>query len=255
MMRISSRDAQDGKADGRMKWVWMFRWSGRALLSLLFIGIFIVSQFLLFSSLDQMLLVTAAVFSVMLLALVVTRIWAQLYWINYDFEILEDKIVINSGVITKRKVSIPYERIQNINVVKGVFERMFGVFNIDIETAGNSASSGYSLWGRRGRRAEGVLEGIILPKPIEDYIWQQIKRTRGGSKDKLDKESSSEMLEQLREMRRSVSDEDTDEDSHSGASSRTVTLNCPFCEADFKIKRKPGRKMVNCPYCGMKIVL
>jgi len=64
--------------------------------------------------------------------------WAQLAYKNYRYELAQDRINIKKGVIWKKHVSIPYERIQNVNIVQGPIARMLGLAELQIQTAGIS---------------------------------------------------------------------------------------------------------------------
>src|SRR3989344_2595268 len=79
-------------------------------------------------------------------------IWARLFYNSYFFELTEDAIKIEKGVIWKKYVSIPYERIQNVDIYRGLFARLLGLSDLQVQTAG---ASGYSRYGF----AEGRLPG------------------------------------------------------------------------------------------------
>lgn len=64
--------------------------------------------------------------------------WALLSYQNFRYQITEDTIVIEKGVVWKRHVSIPVQRIQNIDVVRGPIARILGLSDLQIQTAGMS---------------------------------------------------------------------------------------------------------------------
>ena len=91
---------------------------------------------------------------------------------NFSYIIQKNNIVINHGVFTKMRATIPYKRIQNINIVCGVFDRMFKTYTVKIETAGHSAvSSGTKS---RGIGPEGYIPGLKDPHIIENRIKEMI---------------------------------------------------------------------------------
>lgn len=91
---------------------------------------------------------------------------------NFSYIIQKNNIVINHGVFTKMRATIPYKRIQNINIVYGVFDRMFKTYTVKIETAGHSAvSSGTKS---RGIGPEGYIPGLKDPHIIENRIKKMI---------------------------------------------------------------------------------
>lgn len=58
---------------------------------------------------------------------------AQYYFTKYGVE--RDQLVIRSGVFVKQERTIPLDRIQNINLTRTVAHRMFGLADVQIETA------------------------------------------------------------------------------------------------------------------------
>lgn len=79
-------------------------------------------------------------------------IFAILSFNNYRYELTSEGFKQEYGVIYKRYVTIPYERIQNIDVHQGILARLIGLADLQIQTAGASA---YSM-------AEGRLPGVSL---------------------------------------------------------------------------------------------
>jgi putative membrane protein len=69
--------------------------------------------------------------------IILSYIWAWLTYRSYKYE-LADSFKKESGVIAKRYVSIPYERIQNVDIYRGLFDRMLGLSRLFIQTAGSS---------------------------------------------------------------------------------------------------------------------
>lgn len=76
--------------------------------------------------------------------------WSYLVWHFYRYNLSQDTFNKEYGVIMKRYVSIPYARIQNVDVQRTLLDRFFGLSTIFIQTAGASGIVG----------SEGVLPGI-----------------------------------------------------------------------------------------------
>ena len=64
--------------------------------------------------------------------------WSYLTYRFYGFSIGDDEFKKEYGVIAKRYVAIPYTRIQNINIRRGILDRIMGLSTLKIETAGSS---------------------------------------------------------------------------------------------------------------------
>lgn len=102
-------------------------------------------------------------------------IWAKLTYHFYRYELREDGFRKELGVIWKKYVTIPYDRIQNVDIYRGVIARILGLSDLNIQTAGASAQvSRYGVW---GAGAEGKLPG--LSREIAEQLRDEfIKRAR-----------------------------------------------------------------------------
>ena len=104
----------------------------------------------------------------------------------YSFEVLENNIIIRHGVFTKKRVTIPYTRIQNINIANGVFDRLFNIYTVKIETAGASGAGGGGGGGYI--RPEGLIPGLEDPYIIENKIKEMMTKysaVPSGLEDKI----------------------------------------------------------------------
>ncbi|QAU12409.1 hypothetical protein EKH57_06580 [Halorubrum sp. BOL3-1] len=64
------------------------------------------------------------------------------YYRRFEYVLTGDTLDISSGVISRREREIPYRRIQNVDVSRGVIQRAIGVAAVDLETAGGSSTEG-----------------------------------------------------------------------------------------------------------------
>jgi membrane protein YdbS with pleckstrin-like domain len=103
---------------------------------------------------------------------VVAYVWARLSYRFYRFEISKDVLKIERGVIWKKYVSIPYDRIQNVDIHRGVIDRILGLSDIQVQTAGFSFS-------RRGVMSEGRLPGLSI-RDAEKLRETLIQKASGG---------------------------------------------------------------------------
>ena len=93
---------------------------------------------------------------------------------NFTFIVSEDSIVIEHGVFTKTKVTIPYIRIQSINVFSGFFDRKFKLSTVKIATAGSDISFSPMSFFKPHRGGE--IPGQKEPHLIEDKINEMINK-------------------------------------------------------------------------------
>ncbi len=165
------------------KVVWIFFFQG--IFQFIFICsiIFVYSGSIIYSSLKDPNYVLKF-FSVFypLLFLIFSSIffyfWAKLSYRFWKYEITEDAVRIERGVIWKKYISIPYERIQNVDIYRGVLARILGLSTLNIQTAG------YSGGGRHGRGmgSEGNIPGISvnIAEQLRDDLIKRAKGTRQG---------------------------------------------------------------------------
>ena len=92
---------------------------------------------------------------------IVAVVWAgwlglkYLEWNFTHFVVTDDRVIYRTGVIAKRGVEIPMERINNINFHQGIFERIIGAGDLDIESAGRDGQSHFDdVWHPDGVQQE-----------------------------------------------------------------------------------------------------
>jgi uncharacterized membrane protein YdbT with pleckstrin-like domain len=62
-------------------------------------------------------------------------VYFLLYYKFLSFVVENDKITINSGIIIKRSNSILFDKVQNVENVRGVLARLFGISKVSIWTS------------------------------------------------------------------------------------------------------------------------
>ncbi len=103
-------------------------------------------------------------------------IWAKLTYRFYRYEITDSGFRKESGVISKKYVTIPYDRIQNVDIYRGILARLLGLSDLHIQTAGASA-----MGGRHGIIAEGRLPG--LSKETAEQLRNELIQRASKSKN------------------------------------------------------------------------
>ncbi|MCG2690229.1 PH domain-containing protein [Candidatus Parcubacteria bacterium] len=86
-------------------------------------------------------------------------IFAKLAYRFWKYELTENSLKIEKGVIMKKYISIPYDRVQNVDIYRGVLARILGLSDLQIQTAGYSG--GYGGRGH-GFGSEGRLPGLAI---------------------------------------------------------------------------------------------
>lgn len=103
-------------------------------------------------------------------------VWARLSYHYYRYELREDGFRKEYGVIWKRYVTIPYERIQNVDILRGIWARLLGLSDIHVQTAGMSVG-----YGRVSAFAEGRLPGLARQEAeaIRDELVRRARQSKG----------------------------------------------------------------------------
>jgi uncharacterized membrane protein YdbT with pleckstrin-like domain len=87
-------------------------------------------------------------FLVWALVAVVWAVWLGLKYLEWNFThfvVTDDRVIYRTGVLAKRGVEIPMERINNINFHQGMWERVIGAGDLDIESAGRDGQSHFDF--------------------------------------------------------------------------------------------------------------
>jgi len=170
------------------KAVWLFFWM--YLIQYLFV-LFLFVPFLIYFVLDTLstlsvkggsLSVTIAgfltnfllfCFFCLIIWLIIIWVFAKLAYEYYGYELRQDVIRIEYGVIWKRYVSIPYSRVQNVDITRGVLERLLNLSSLHIQTAGATSAS-------LGAMAEGRIPGLSVEtaEQLREEIIKRANQTR-----------------------------------------------------------------------------
>ncbi len=137
-------------------------------------------------------LITIAIIFIDGLVLITYFIYLSTYVSNFSYRITNSSLTLSFGVFDKRQVTIPFNRIQNICIVQGVFDRLFKTYTFNIETAGGGGtvrkiySYGHAI--RIGYRPEGYIPGLKDPSILKNKITEMMTRFSqipSGMEDKL----------------------------------------------------------------------
>jgi len=113
------------------------------------------------------------IFILVIIICVALYIWARLVYHFYRYELREHEFRKEFGVLNKKYASIPYNRIQNVDIDRSLLQRLFNLSEIKIQTAGE------------GRGAEGRLPGLSKTEAetLRNTLLQIARQTRGANND------------------------------------------------------------------------
>jgi putative membrane protein len=86
---------------------------------------------------------------------VLSGVGSILSWFRYYYYIKNGELILEKGLFRKLKLTIPFDRIQSVNVKQGPLQQFFNVVAMEIETAG-SANREFYLHAISKQRAESL---------------------------------------------------------------------------------------------------
>lgn len=155
-------------------WYFFFIFLGRALIVFLY-PVFVLVGFIAgtddLGSFGSLVMVVIAW---ILVGLLFARFWAGLSYSNFKYELKDEGLRIERGVIWKKYVTIPYDRIQNVDILRGLIARILGISDLQIQTAGGITNANY------GSFSEGRLPGLLpeVAEQLRDEVLKVSKQSR-----------------------------------------------------------------------------
>jgi len=126
---------------------------------------------------------TNVIVPILLCILAGTLVWVAISFImahlvckSYKWALTDLGFKKEYGVIRKRYVTIPYEKIQNVDIDRSLLHRIIGLSAISIQTAGYSSGA----QGGRRQTAEGYLPGL-KPEDAEKLQEDLLKHQKTKS--------------------------------------------------------------------------
>jgi len=130
--------------------------------------VFVLSVFALLNGWSDFLKMIAGA------GLLVTLVWfVQRYiaWVSTHFVLTSDRVIFRSGIIAKKGIEIPLERINTIFFHQRIFERMLGLGDLDIESASKDGAQRF--------------DDIKNPSAVQNEIYQQMERNSNKQADRI----------------------------------------------------------------------
>ena len=160
--------------------VWLFFISSllRWFFVFLFLGIWLIVFLSGFSEDIGVMGYVGWLLIIVFILIVLLFIWAKLSYRFYKYELTDDGFRKELGVIYKKYVTIPYDRIQNVDIYRGILARLLGLSDLNIQTAG--ASSQVSQYGVFEGGAEGRLPGLSYEdaEKLRDELIRRAKQSK-----------------------------------------------------------------------------
>jgi membrane protein YdbS with pleckstrin-like domain len=170
--------------------IWVIVWGFRTLMSIpdfatLMIDLFVLTE--LFVLLDwtvvfQMYWFIASV------TFMLWTVYTYVYVKRIDYSLaswegdVSPEIFVKKGIINITKKHVPFRTITHVKTTRGVFDRLFGIGTVQVETAAKSTTSqGGGLLAlllqraMSGGAAEENIEGIKFHEELRDFILRELR--------------------------------------------------------------------------------
>src|SRR5215212_2159986 len=92
---------------------------------------------------------------------VLAALWGFLSWRATTYAVAGDSFRLRRGVFQQNERTIPLDHVQSVDIVQGVIQRLLGVYEVRIETAGGGASEPDASLSALGRAAAQALRREI----------------------------------------------------------------------------------------------
>jgi uncharacterized membrane protein YdbT with pleckstrin-like domain len=142
------------------------------------------------------------VFGITFLALAIYWVVGMLisvpYFRSLRYEIQDDEVIVNVGIITHSVKHVPYRTVTNITVKRDIFDRwFFNLGTLTIQTAGMSGQSG----------AEESLAGLDNVQEVYELVVTELRRFRGAMspttvQEELPSDGSGALLDEVQAIRK-----------------------------------------------------
>ena len=119
------------------------------------------------------------------LTLIASAIQYLLIRLDYDlryYVVTDRSLRIREGALIVHEATFTYANVQNLRILQGPLERLMGIANLQLETAGGSGGSGgerpSQLEMAFGKGHQGILRGVANAREVRDRIMVLLKRYR-----------------------------------------------------------------------------
>lgn len=118
--------------------------------------------------------VLLALFSILVIFICIIEVYARLSYRFWAYEFTDSQLRIERGIIWKKYSNIPYERIQNVDITRGIIARLCKFSTVNIQTAGFSTP----MNNRYGAYSEGFIPAVPVneAEKIREFVIKKITK-------------------------------------------------------------------------------
>ena len=123
------------------------------------------------------------ILGVAVIVIIATTVYAFIGWKTTRFAITDQRVAYQSGIIRRRGVSIPLNRVNNVNFSQSFIARLLNNGIVTIESAGETGDS--------------VFENIPDPEKVRTLIFQQVEADEQADSDRSAASLAKAMQQQV----------------------------------------------------------
>jgi putative membrane protein len=109
----------------------------------------------------------------LLLLILISFFSEVLYFRNYFYDLKEDSLIVRKGIITKHEVNVPIDKIQDIYIDQDFLDRIFGLYDLHIATAG---------FGSKDIHIDGI--NYMSSEALKELLLGKVEKTKGKGESK-----------------------------------------------------------------------
>jgi membrane protein YdbS with pleckstrin-like domain len=160
---------------GFLRYLKLLFWLGLAVTSLWFLIGWIASFFV---SLRLGLALAPVFFAVAVLPNLVAYVAIHLRYDSTWYVLSDRSLRIRRGIWTLHETTITFENVQDVKIQQGPIQRVFGISNVIVETAGGGGSRKKGEGGGTVPSHTGLIEGVDDAARIRDLILARVRQSR-----------------------------------------------------------------------------
>jgi membrane protein YdbS with pleckstrin-like domain len=139
-----------------------------------------------------------------LILMVPILLWIPAFYRSLEYIVDSDAVKMKKGVFWRKRVTVPYPKITNVDVTQGPVQRMLNIGTIHVQTAGAGST--------QAAQAELTLLGVMDLEGLKDTIMERVKNytfsgpqeVKKGIAEQSDSQILKHMLKELTAIREAL---------------------------------------------------
>lgn len=115
-----------------------------------------------------------------LILMVPILLWIPAFYRSLEYIIDSDAVKMKKGVFWRKRITVPYPKITNVDVTQGPVQRMLNIGTIHVQTAGAGST--------QGAQAELTLLGVMDLEGLKDTIMERVRNYTFSRAQEIKKE-------------------------------------------------------------------